>query len=230
MKQFKRLELLIGKDNLNKIKDCHILVLGVGGVGSYVVESLIRSGVEHITLVDFDTIDITNLNRQLMTNLDNIGMKKVDVLFDRIHSINKDVIVEKLDSFIDSSNYLTLFDRKIDYFIDCCDTINTKKLVIKECLDRNIKFITCSGTGNKLDPSRLSIVDIRKTSYDPIAKILRSWVNKEHIKGKVLCLWSDEKPLKIEGKTIGSNSFVPASAGLLITSYIIRDIVRDDKE
>ena len=112
------------------------------------------------------------------------------------------------------------------YLIDAEDSTNTKKLIIKECLKRKIKFITCCGTGNKLDPSKLEIIDIRKTSYDPLAKSLRTWVNKEKIKGKILCCCSKEMPIKVNSKTIGSTSFVPSSAGLLITSYVIKDIIK----
>lgn len=223
---FERLELLIGKENLNKIKTKHILVIGLGGVGSYVVESLIRSGVENITIVDFDKIDISNLNRQLMTNLNNIGKLKTDEIEKRILMINKNVKIKKISKFINEVNYLELFKENIDYLIDAEDSTNTKKLIIKECLKRKIKFITCCGTGNKLDPSKLEIIDIRKTSYDPLAKSLRTWVNKEKIKGKILCCCSKEMPIKVNSKTIGSTSFVPSSAGLLITSYVIKDIIK----
>lgn len=227
MDQFKRFELLVGKDKLDKIKNTNVLVLGIGGVGSYAVESLIRSGIEHITIVDFDTIDITNLNRQLMTNLNNIGKLKVDVFEERINLINNNCKINKISSFIDESNYLDLFSNKIDYFIDCCDTVNTKKIIIKECLNNNIPFITCMGTGNKLDPSKLEIIDIKKTSYDPLAKSIRTWINKEHIKGKILCCCSKEQPIKTNSNIIGSTSFVPSSAGLLITSYIINSIIKE---
>ena len=213
-------------DILNKIKTKHILVIGLGGVGSYVVESLIRSGIENITIVDFDKIDISNLNRQLMTNLNNIGKLKTDEIEKRILMINKNVKIKKISKFINEDNYLELFKENIDYLIDAEDSTNTKKLIIKECLKRKIKFITCCGTGNKLDPSKLEIVDIRKTSYDPLAKSLRTWVNKEKIKGKILCCCSKEMPIKVNSKTIGSTSFVPSSAGLLITSYVIKDIIK----
>ena len=189
---FQRLELLIG-DKINYIKEKTVLILGLGGVGSYAVEALVRSGIENFIIVDGDTIDITNLNRQIMTNLNNIGKNKVDELENRIISINENVKVIKINDFIDESNYLKLFLNKIDYFIDCCDYVPTKKLIIKECLKRNIKFITCCGTGNKLDPSKLEIKDIRKTSYDPLAKSIRTWVTKERIKGKILCCYSTEK-------------------------------------
>lgn len=226
MDQFHRFKLIIGNDSFNKIKSSNICVLGLGGVGSYVVEALVRSGLYNITIVDFDKIDITNLNRQLMTNLNNIGFLKTDVIAERIKSINKDVNVVKIDKFIDSDNINLLFNNKYDYIIDCCDYINTKKLIIKECINRNIKFITCTGTGNKLDPSKLKICDIRKTSYDPICKILRSYVKSEKISKKVMCCYSSETPIKIDKKEIGSTSFVPASAGLLIASYVINDIIK----
>ena len=226
MDQFERLKLLINNDNFNKIQNTKVLVIGLGGVGSYVVESLIRSGIKDIVIVDFDKIDITNLNRQLMTNLDNIGKLKVDEIEKRILSINKNVHIKKISEFIDESNYLKIFDEKIDYLIDAQDCTSTKKLLIKECLKRKIKFITCCGTGNKFNPSKLQIIDIRKTSYDPLAKVLRTWVNKEKIKGKILCCCSTEKPVKINSKIIGSTSFVPSSAGLLITSYVINDIIK----
>lgn len=226
MDQFERLKLLINNDNFNKIQNTKVLVIGLGGVGSYVVESLIRSGIKDIIIVDFDKIDITNLNRQLMTNLDNIGKLKVDEIEKRILSINKNVHIKKISEFIDESNYLKIFDEKIDYLIDAQDCTSTKKLLIKECLKRKIKFITCCGTGNKFNPSKLQIIDIRKTSYDPLAKVLRTWVNKEKIKGKILCCCSTEKPVKINSKIIGSTSFVPSSAGLLITSYVINDIIK----
>ena len=227
MDQFARLELLIGKNNLNKIKNTKVVVLGLGGVGSAVVESLVRSGIENITLIDYDKIDITNLNRQIITNLDNIGKYKTDEALKRIKSINKNINVTKINTFIDEENIEILF-KDVDYLIDCCDYVKVKKLIIKEALKRNIKFITCCGTGNKLDPSKLEIIDIRKTSYDPLAKILRSFVSKEKLKGKIICCSSKEKPLKINSKTIASNSFVPPTAGLLITSYVINDIIKEE--
>ena len=223
---FDRLELLIGKDSLNKIKEKHIVVLGLGGVGGYVVESLIRSGIEHITIIDNDTIDITNLNRQIIANHNNLGNKKTDELEKRILSINSSVKVNKINDFIDESNIDDLFKENIDYFIDACDTINTKKLVIKKCLEKNIKLITCLGTGKRMNPSKLKITDIRNTKNDPIARILRKYIKDEKISSKVLCCFSEEEPKKIQSKTIASSIFVPSSAGILIGSYIMRDICK----
>lgn len=225
MEQFKRLELVIGKDNLNKLNSSTILVLGLGGVGSYVVESLVRSGVGSLILVDFDNIDITNLNRQLMTNLNNINELKTEVFLKRIKEINPNCKVKLINNFIDDKNINLLFDERIDYLIDCCDTVLTKKLVIENCLYKKIPFITCMGTGNKLDPSKLQIIDIRKTAYDPLAKVIRKWVKEENILSKIPCCCSTEKPTKNKENIIGSTAFVPSSAGLLITSYIVRKII-----
>ncbi len=226
MNKFERLILQIGESNFNKIKNTNVLVLGLGGVGGYTVESLIRSGIENITIVDFDKIDITNLNRQIISNLNNIGKLKTDEMEKRILSINNNCKIKKINEFIDTKNIDLIFSNNYDYIIDCCDHLETKKLIIKNCTEKNIKFITCTGTGNKLDPKKLEITDIRKTSYDPICKILRSFVKKEHIKEKVLCCYSSEIPIKTNSTTISSNSFVPASAGLLIASFIIRDIIK----
>ena len=224
---FDRLELLIGKESIKKIKEKHIVVLGLGGVGGFVVESLVRSGVENITIIDNDIIDITNLNRQIIASNNNLGNKKTEEFQKRILSINNNVKVKIINDFIDKSNIDDLFNQKIDYFIDACDTINTKKLVIKKCIDKNIKFITCLGTGKRMDPSKLKITDIRNTKYDPIARILRKYIKDEKISNKILCCYAEEEPKKIQSKTIASSIFVPSTAGILIGSYVIRDICKE---
>lgn len=228
MNQFERIKLQIKEDNLNKIKDTSVLIIGVGGVGSYALESLIRSGIGSVIIIDNDTIDITNLNRQLMTLHSNVGRNKIDVWEERIKDINPDCKVIKYKEFITKDNIDMLFDNKIDYIVDACDTIETKKELIRQAVKRNIKIISSMGTGNKLDPSKLEIIDIRKTSYDPIAKILRKMVKDERIKAKIPVVCSKEQSIKTNSSTISSNSFVPATSGLLITSYIINDII--DKE
>ena len=210
-----------------EIKNLTVLVLGLGGVGSYAVESIVRSGIKKIILVDNDIIDKTNLNRQLISLNSNIGKYKTDEFSKRIKDINPNVEIRIITEFITKQNVNILFEDNIDYIVDACDTIETKKELIKECVVRNIKFISCMGTGNKFDPSRLKIMDIRKTSYDPLAKIIRKMVKDENIKQKIYVVCSDEKPIKISGK-IGSNSFVPATAGLLCTSYIINDAIKWD--
>lgn len=226
MDQFSRLKLITGEDNFNKIKNTTVLVLGVGGVGSYAVESLVRSGIGKIVIVDNDKVDITNLNRQLMTLHSNIGKYKVDVLEERIKDINPECEVVKINEFITSNNINILFNENINYVIDACDTVDTKKSIIKECIKRNIKFISCMGTGNKIDPTKLEIIDIRKTSYDPLARIIRKMIKDEKINNKVMVVASTEQPLKNDSNIIGSNSYVPATAGLLCSSYVINDIIK----
>ncbi len=223
--EFARLELLI-ENKINLIKDKTVLVLGLGGVGGYVVEALVRSGIGRIIIVDNDKVDITNLNRQIIANHSTIGMDKVDVMEERIKSINPKCKVIKIKEFIIKENIHLLFNEEIDYVVDACDTVLTKMELIKECLKRKIKFICSMGTGNKLDPTKLEIIDIRKTSYDPLARVLRKMVSDEKIKDKILVVCSKELPRKTNSKTIGSTSFVPGTAGLLCAAYIINDIVR----
>jgi len=224
---FERFEKIIGSNSLEKIKNTTIMVIGIGGVGGYTVEALVRSGIEKIIIIDSDTVDITNKNRQIIALDSTIGKKKVEVMKERILNINKECEVTDLNLFLDTTNTDNIISKyKPDYIIDACDTITTKKEIITSCLKYNIKFISCMGTGNKLDPTKLRIDDIRKTSYDPLCKIIRKWIKDERIKSKIPVLWSDEKPIEINDRTPGSSSFVPSSAGLIIASYIINDIIK----
>lgn len=222
---FERTSLLIGEDNLKKIRKLNILVLGVGGVSGYAIETLVRSGVEKITLVDYDKIDITNLNRQIITNSGNIGNYKVEEFKKRILSINKNVEVIIINKKINKDNIDLLFNNNYDYIIDACDTVIVKKLLIKECHNRGINLITVCGMGKKLDPSKVKVCDIRNTSYDPIAKILRKYVKDERIKGKVICISSDEKPINNDKNITSSMMMVPATAGIIAASYIINKTI-----
>ena len=222
---FDRLELLIGKDNINKIKSTKVLIVGVGGVGGECALSLIRSGIENITIVDFDKVDISNINRQVVAFHSTIGKKKVDVLENIIKDINPKCKVSKYDLFLNKENIKEILDKESpDFIIDCCDSKETKKEIIKESLNRSINFISSMGTGNKMDPSLLEITDIRKTNNDPLARIFRKWVKDEKIKDKIPVLCSKEVPIH-SGNVVASNSFVPNSAGLLISSYVIRKII-----
>lgn len=189
------------------------------------VESLVRSGVGKLILVDFDTIDITNLNRQLMTNCNNIGNYKTDELRNRIALINKECEVVTINGFITSDNIDNLFKYKLDFFIDCCDTIATKCEVIKKCYNNNINLITCTGMGNRIDPTKVEIIELMKTTYDPISKKLRKFIKDEQINKKIICCASQEQPLKINSDVIGSNCFVPSTAGILISDYVIKTII-----
>lgn len=219
-----RLEILIGKNNVDKIKLKAVAVIGIGGVGGYVVESLVRSGIENITIIDYDKIDVTNKNRQIIALDSTIGMKKVDAFEQRIKNINNSCKVKKLDYFLDENNIDIL--NGYDYVIDSCDSVLTKFEIIKYCLNNNICFISCMGTGKRLNPSLLKITDLMKTEYDPLAKRLRKMVRDAKIKKKIPVVCSSEIPKKLDTNIIGSNSFVPATAGLLITSFVINDIIK----
>ncbi len=225
---FNRIDSLIGMDKRKNIQKKTVLVIGLGGVGSFAVESLIRNGIENIIIVDYDIVDKTNLNRQLIALNSTIGRKKVDVLENRIKDINNESNVIKIDKLIDKNNYLELFNYKFDYLIDACDTIETKKLLIKECLNKKIKFISCMGTARKLDPTKLDIMEINKTSYDKIAKILRKWTKEEKIKGKIMVVSSNEEIKKCSDSNLGSMMFVPSVAGILCSKYVIDDIIKKD--
>lgn len=225
-RRFERLKKVVGVDNLELLGTKSVLVLGCGGVGGYVVEALVRSGIGELILVDYDVVEETNINRQIIALNSTVGKFKIDLLEERIKDINSNCNVIKIGKFINQDNYLELFNNKIDYFVDCCDTVIVKKLVIKECLENDIPFISSMGTGNKLDPSKLEITDIRKTVNDPLARILRKFVKDEKINKKVMVLSSSELPVKTGDRTPGSTAFVPASAGLLIASYIVREFIK----
>lgn len=227
---FERLELLIGKESLEEIKNSKILIVGIGGVGGSVATSLVRSGVQNIVLIDFDIVDITNINRQVVAYHSTIGLKKVDVIKKILLDINPSLIVKTYDIFLNKDNIKTILDEeKPTYIIDACDSKETKKSIILEAISRKIKFISSMGTGNKMNPSDLEIIDIRKTVNDPLARIFRKWVKDNKIKSKITVLSSRELPIET-GNIVSSNSFVPTSAGLLITSYVIKDIINDDSK
>ena len=225
---FERLEKIVSKENLEVFSNTTVMVIGVGGVGGYTVEALVRSGIKNIILIDSDIVDITNKNRQIIALDSTIGKKKVEVMKNRILDINKECLVTCLDTFLDKSNTFDIINKyKPDYVVDACDTIEAKKEIILSCIKLNIDFISSMGTGNKFDPTKLYITDIRKTEYDPLAKIIRKWVKDEKIKEKVTVLVSCELPVKLHDRTPGSTSFVPSSAGLLIASYIFNKIVNN---
>ncbi|MBQ8219352.1 MAG: ThiF family adenylyltransferase [Bacilli bacterium] len=220
---FDRVISLIGEDNYLKIKNTCILVVGLGGVGGYAVESLIRSGIENIILIDYDKIDISNLNRQIITNINNIDKLKTDITKERLLTINPNCNIITHNIFLDNNTINILDNYQIDYIIDACDTVNTKKLLIDYSIDNDIKLISSMGTANKIDPTKLEIIDIRKTSYDPLAKILRKYVCDKKTNKKVMVVSSKEMPLKKQ--ELSSLIFVPATAGLLCSNYIIKDII-----
>ena len=223
--EFARLELLVG-EKISKIKNLKVLIIGVGGVGGYAAESLARCWVSSITIVDYDRIDITNINRQIIALHSTIGKKKVDVLSTRIKDINPNCQVKTYDLFIDSSNIQLIFDDDYDYILDCCDTIKSKELIIREAVKRKIKIISSMGAGFKLDPSKISIAKLKNTSYDKIASILRKNLKDQKECLEIPVVYSTESVFKHD-KIIGSNSFIPSMFGLFMTSYIINDIVKE---
>jgi UBA/THIF-type NAD/FAD binding protein len=231
-KMFSRFELLVGEDNIQKLNQAHVIVFGVGGVGGYVVEALVRSGIGHITIVDNDVISLSNLNRQIIATQETIGQKKVDVMKKRILSIHPECDVTTLDMFylpetadqIDLSQY--------DYVIDAIDTITSKIELAVRC-DQKIPLISSMGTGNKMNPALLQVSDIYKTSVCPLAKVMRRELKKRRVK-HLKVVYSQELPMKpyasdeITHKRVipGSTSFVPSSAGLLIASEVIKDLLK----
>ncbi len=219
-----RLELLVGKENVFKLKNSKVLVIGVGGVGGYAVEALARSGIGNLTLVDPDIVDISNINRQLVALSSTIGQYKVDVLKSRIEDMGLETSVRIFKDFVTKDN-IDRYTENIDFVIDACDTVLTKLAIIENCKKRNIPFISSMGTGNKMDPTKFSIMDLSKTSYDPLAKKLRKLVKDANIKGSILVVASTEEK-KVEGeKTIPSNAFVPGTAGMICASYVVNQIV-----
>ena len=222
---FTRLEALIGIDSVEKLKNSTIMIVGIGGVGGFVCEALSRSAIGTMILVDFDTVDITNLNRQIIATRKTIGRKKVDIMKERINDINPDCQVITYDLFLNDDNFQKIDISKIDFLIDCCDSVNTKKMLMKEAITRNINYIPSMGTANKMDSSKLEIIELSKTINDPIARIMRKFAKDMKIKKKIMVLSSTELPKK-NGNVLGSNSFVPSSAGLLIASYVVKILIK----
>lgn len=228
MKQFSRFIQLIGEEKFAALQSKKVLVIGIGGVGGYAVEALVRSGISHLTIVDYDTIDITNLNRQIISTYDSIGSKKVEAIKKRIQSIYPNCQLNILDLFLKEDNMEEIFRENFDYVIDACDTVNTKKMIITTCLKKKIKFISCMGTGNKFHPELLQITELKKTSYDKLAKVMRKWALDNHIKEKIMVVSSTEVCQKNHHSNVGSTSFVPGIAGMLCASYIINDMIQNN--
>lgn len=213
---------LIGSDNFDILSKKKILLVGVGGVGGFVFEALIRSGIKNITVYDGDTVEITNLNRQLVANLDTIGKYKSDIAVSKAKKINEDINVSGYNKFLDASNINDL-DKDYDYIIDACDSINTKLELIRFAEDKNIKIISSMGVGNRVDASKLIITRLNKTSNDPLAKKLRKLVKDSNLNMNTLVLCSKEVPIK-KGK-VDSLITLSGVAGLLIANYVINDLI-----
>ena len=233
--QFNRTELLLGKENMEKLSKAHILIFGVGGVGGYVVEALARSGIYHFTIVDNDTISETNINRQIIATLDTIGQDKVEVMRNRILSINKDAVVEIRKCFYLPETANEFDFSQYDYVVDCVDTVKAKLSIIEEAKRNNVPVISAMGAGNKINPAMLEVSDISKTSVDPLAKVIRTELRKRGI-NHLKVVYSKEQPIKISDPNVelkeksqrpvpGSTAFVPSAMGLIMASEIIKDLI-----
>lgn len=220
-----RTAILIGKENVDLLKEKHVIVFGVGGVGGFAVEALVRSGVGEITIVDNDKVSISNLNRQIIATIDSIGKDKVDVMEERIKSINPECIVNKSKCFLLKDNINEFDFKKYDYIVDCIDTVTGKIALVEKANELNVPIISSMGTGNKLDPTKLEICDIYKTSICPLARVMRYELRKRNIE-KLKVVYSKEQPIQVDTDYPGSVSFVPSTAGLIIASAVIKDLIR----
>lgn len=228
---YTRTELLIGEESLNKLKNSKVIVFGIGGVGSFAVEALARSGVGEISMVDFDTIDITNVNRQIHAFPSTVGLYKVDEMEKRINAINPNIVINKYKEKLLKDN-IDLFDlKKYDYVVDAIDTITSKLYLAKFCYENKIKIISAMGAGNKMDPTRFKVSDIYKTSVCPLARVMRYELKKLGVK-KLKVVFSDEVSVgeKIESSdrrksSPSSISFIPSVLGLIIASQVIKDLI-----
>ena len=232
---FNREIMLIGQDNFNKLKESHIIVFGLGGVGGYAVEMLARLGVGKIDIVDNDTVSNTNLNRQIIALNSTIGKYKTDLFEERIKEINKDCIVTKYTMFYDENTKDKIDFSKYDYVIDAIDSVKSKLELIIYCINNNIKIISSMGMGNRIDPSLVKITDISKTEYDPLSKIIRK-KRRENKINHLKVVYSSERSINIiydiNAEKKGSNyapgsiSLVPSTAGIMLASEVFKDLIK----
>lgn len=222
--RFSRLEKLVGSDNIERLSQCKVAVFGVGGVGGYVVEALVRSGIGYIDIYDHDVVSESNLNRQIIATHQTIGLKKIDVMKKRILSINPDCNVKGYDMFYLPENADDVDLTQYDYVVDAIDTITSKIELAIRCQNNHISLISCMGTGNKMDPSLLEVSDIYQTSVCPLARVMRRELKARGIQ-HLNVVYSKEKPIQVSDRTPGSTAFVPSSAGLLIASQVIKELM-----
>lgn len=235
MDQLSRTRMLIGDEAIEKLKSAHVLLFGVGGVGSFAAEALARVGIGKIELVDNDTIAVTNLNRQLVALHSTIGRKKVDVMRERIQDINPEAAVTATDIFLSSETIDTFDFSKYSYVLDAIDTVSAKLLLAERCHRAKTPLISSMGTGNRIDPTKLTICDVFDTSGDPISRIMRHELRKLGLE-KLKVVFSTEEPRKplfqpdevISRRSVpGSISFVPPAAGMILAGEAIKDLLRD---
>lgn len=229
--QFSRTELLIGAEAMKLLASKRVAVFGVGGVGGYVVEALVRSGVGEIDLIDNDKISLTNLNRQLIALHSTIGRDKVEVLGERIKDINPDCKVHVHNCFYLPENSNEFDFTQYDYVVDAVDTVTAKIQLVMQAREAETPIISSMGAGNKMNPAEFEVTDIYKTSVCPLAKVMRHELKKRNVR-KLKVVYSKETPIKpYEGEEdnckAGSTAFVPSVAGLIIASEVIKDLIKN---
>ncbi|MDO4545962.1 MAG: tRNA threonylcarbamoyladenosine dehydratase [Bacillota bacterium] len=223
--QFDRTESIIGRCGVERLDAASVIVFGLGGVGSYVVEGLARAGVGRLMMVDHDRIDITNINRQIPALHSTLGKKKTEVMAERVRDINPDCRVDVSDCFFMPETADSFDFKEYDYVVDAIDTVTGKIAIIEKAYAEGVPVISSMGTGNKLDAGAFKIDVIENTSVCPLAKVMRKELKARGIAG-VKVLYSEEMPAKA-GRTPGSISFVPSVAGLLIAGEVVKDILRE---
>ncbi|MDD4000784.1 MAG: ThiF family adenylyltransferase [Bacilli bacterium] len=221
MRNLERLEDLFGIENINKLKRAKVAIIGLGGVGGVAALALARSGISYFIIQDNDIIQESNINRQLIANYETLNLKKVEVMDVEIKKVNPHAQIIKLTETYNTNSIL--FDYEFDYLIDAIDSINDKFELIKQCLNKKIVFISAMGAAKKLDPSKLAVMDINKTTHDPLAKILRRKLRDENINNRIMVVSSTES--RQATATLGSYICVTATAGLLLADYIIKRII-----
>lgn len=226
-----RAELILGKDNMEKLKKSHILIVGVGGVGSFCAESLIRCGIGNITIVDYADVEISDFNRQLPALISNLNKSKVDVVKKRLLDINNNLNIRTFNYTFNKESSDEIFKENYDYVVDAIDMVSSKIHLIEICKAKNIPIISSMGMGNKLDPTKIEITDIEHTHTCPLAKVVRKELRNRHIKN-VKVVFSSEQPIDTVEKVSnghriipGSISFMSSSGGLIIASQVIKDLV-----
>ena len=228
---FSRTELLLGQDAMKRLAATRVAIFGVGGVGGYALEALVRSGVGEIDVIDFDTVSESNINRQIIATEQTVGRYKVDVCRERALSINSNVRINAIRSFFSPDNADEFDLTKYDYVIDAIDTVSAKVELIVRSTAAGVRIISSMGAGNKLDPTRFEVSDVYKTSVCPLARVMRTELKKRGVK-KLKVVYSKEEPIKrtVDGNgrhAPGSIAFVPSVVGLIIAAEVIKDIAAE---